>query len=312
MFVLFFFFLFLEIKEQKIAKQKLTDSSTPMAQKTDAKIFHSFECYIELKDKNATSRIAELFKNKGGAVVEKKGLQTSTHAILDYHDTELQDHETIVQVRPDWVEACVEAGELQSEQLYPVPISSRKRKASSPLMIEKKKKSIPIQSRVCRPADESNSAQDLGVRRWFGRQKEALDEKEKEKKDAFTIKFGNFKFGNSSSKPEFVKTWCERFFSSKPMYPIYELLIDGPTKFYVDIEQVIYSGQPSKSYLQKWLQAIITIFKTALQEDDISDMAASNVRVTNDSRLKTAESYKISFPQCGKRVILGKIWELIL
>lgn len=103
-------------------------------------IFYGLECYIQLQDDKEATRIAALFEQHAGTVVTLKGRRSTTHAIADVWDPELQDHETLVQVVSNWVYDSIAANELrdEDEDLYTPPPKpqSKKRKASSPPLLQ--------------------------------------------------------------------------------------------------------------------------------------------------------------------------------
>ena len=83
-------------------------------------IFKGLEAFIESNDKDNDARIAKEFKAHGGGVVTSKGEKSTSHAILNHRDDEINDPIT-VQVRPEWIDDSIKAGRLQDEQNYKPP-----------------------------------------------------------------------------------------------------------------------------------------------------------------------------------------------
>ena len=113
-------------------------------------------------------------------------------------------------------------------------------------------------------------------------------------KETFPLKHGTFEFGNYPNKSDFVEDWCGRVERSEHLFPIYEILRDGPTKFYADIEAIFPGAPPPNGELKQWITDIIAVFQSALNKVGVSDKAAQRVLTTYDCR-PCGHGFKRSF-----------------
>ena len=257
-------------------------------------IFKGLEAFIESNDKDNDARIAKEFKAHGGGVVTSKGEKSTSHAILNHRDDEINDPIT-VQVRPEWIDDSIKAGRLQDEQNYKPPMatasnekhcsgnrnslatSSAQRQEPLP---KKRKPRAPAEANAEEPGDASTAP----TIPWHGTQEPAM-RKFRETEGAIIIKDGERKFGSLSDRRNFIKWWIMEGKRARP-YSYYELIAEGcPARLYFDIEGVYSGKKPSDEKFEKeWLCLVLQTIEDGCKSGGIAENKLADRIVSSDCR----------------------------
>jgi hypothetical protein len=185
-----------------------------------ARTFEALECVVQLEDKEAATRVATAFKQHAGIVVPQTR-DTSTHAVVECFQPAIGDaHPQIMQVTWQWVEASIDAGELQDECDYEPARATRKRKLvpSSP---EQKKKT---------------KQDDYEIQYFYSKQAAKDHYSKKYGPDAFYFKLGNTEFAAMPSRQALIDHCLQIYKEDGSLPPFYEVVQGEYCRLYLDIE----------------------------------------------------------------------------